>query len=106
MCSHTLSDICTFYSKQLSSPAYLRGAGFINEGEVSDLGKDTLNLGGGGNTHLSLSQVVGWYGLLLHCILIGRNDDLWCLSTVASSSANSTMDLGLSILILTGRSGR
>ena len=107
MCSHTLSDICTFYSKQLSSPAYLRGAGFINEGEVSDLGKDTLNLGGGGNTHLSLSQVVGWYGLLLHCILIGRNDELWCLSIVAaSSSTNSTMDLGLSILILTGRSGR
>ena len=104
MCSHSQSGIYTFYSRQLSSPAYLRGAGFINEGEVSDLGKDTLNIGGGGNAHLSLSQVEGWYGLLLHCILIGRNDDLWCLSTDASST-NSTMDLGLSALILTGRSG-
>ena len=38
--------------------------------------------------------------------MIGRNDELRCLSTVAASSANSTMDLGLSTLILTGRSGR
>ena len=91
---------------KLSPPAYLRGVAFINGGEVSELGKDTLNIGGAGNPRLSLAQVVGWYGLLLHCILIGRNDELRCLSTVAASSANSTMDLGLSTLILTGRSGR
>ena len=83
---------------------YLCGVGFVNEEEASYLGKDTLNIGGGSNAHLSLSQIVGWYGLLLHCILIGRNDELWSLWT--ASSANSTMDLGLSTLKLTGRSGR
>ena len=107
MCSHTLYLISytLFKIAKLPMPSlYLCGVGFVNEEEASYLGKDTINIGGGSNAHLSLSQIVGWYGLLLHCILIGRNDELWSLWT--ASSANSTMDLGESTLILTGRSGR
>ena len=80
-CALTLYLISVHSIQSNFPPAYLRGVAFINDskGEVSEPGKDTLNIGGGGNPHLSLAQVVvGWYGLLLHCILIGRNnDELW-----------------------------